>query len=271
MKLISFDVFRTLGFPQNQVLKPQDFLSHREALKAADWVLFPEYWQLGALVYGLGCRVFPSLPSYYIGHDKVEMTRAFEAVAPAHLPWTLIRANDETEREAIWQSLPLPFVAKNPKASMGEGVWLISNRKEWQRYCEQATVLYAQEYLPIDRDLRIVVVGQKVISAYWRHQSPYGFHNNLARGGTLGQEPVPESACALALQVAADLGINHAGFDIAMVEGHPYLIEFNRLFGNQGLDSRALGSAILEHLKEQGRSNGPDQGPDGSPPWPLAV
>ncbi|TVP55644.1 MAG: hypothetical protein EA349_08940 [Halomonadaceae bacterium] len=266
MTLISFDVFRTLGFPDTRVIKPEQFLVHREALQTADWVLFPDYWQLNALVYGLKCRIFPSLSSYTIGHDKVEMTRAFETVAPAHLPWTLIRANGPLEQEEIWQTLPLPFVAKNPKASMGEGVWQIENRQDWLRYCGQTQVLYAQELLPMDRDLRIVVVGGNIIAAYWRQQSPYGFHNNLARGGTLAFDPVPASACALALQVARDLDINHAGFDIAMVDGHPYLLEFNRLFGNQGVDSKALRQAILATL---GMQPNPDF-PTGPPAWPLA-
>jgi len=267
MNLISFDVFRTLGFPGTTVLKPDYFLAHKEELRAADWVLFPEYWQLSGLVYGLKCRVFPSLPSYYIGHDKVEMTRAFETVAPAHVPWTMIRANGPLEREEIWACMSLPFVAKHPKASMGEGVWLIESRADWLAYCEKSAVLYAQEALPIDRDLRIVVVGDRVVSAYWRHQSAYGFHNNIARGGMVGLEPVPESACQLALKVARDLGVNHAGFDIAMVGSHPYLFEFNRLFGNQGLDSNVLREAILGYLSDH---QDPD-GPTGAPIWPVAV
>ena len=64
MHLVSFDVFRTLGFPDTTVLKPEQFLRHKELLREADWVLFPEYWQINALAYGLNPRVFPSLPSY---------------------------------------------------------------------------------------------------------------------------------------------------------------------------------------------------------------
>jgi len=128
MHCVSFDIFRTLGFPDTTVLKPDQFLRHKELLRDADWVLFPEYWQLNALVHGLKCRVFPSIASYRIGHDKVEMIRAFQAIAPEHTPWTLITANGPQEREQIWQEMALPFVAKLPKSSMGEGVWLIENR-----------------------------------------------------------------------------------------------------------------------------------------------
>lgn len=270
MNLVSFDVFRTLGFPGTTVLKPEQFLHHKDLLRQADWVLFPEYWQLNALVYGLKCRVFPSVASYRIGHDKVEMTRAFEAVAPEHTPWTLIEANGPHERDHIWSVMPLPFVAKLPKASMGEGVWLIETRDDWRRYCERTQVLYVQEYLPLDRDARVVVVGDKVVAAYWRAQADRGFYNNLSKGGHIDTSPVPAVVTDLALRLARELGVNHAGFDIALVEGYPYVLEFNRLFGNQGLNQGSdLKDAIVGYLRQHGEPRGPGDPDAPEPPRRL--
>lgn len=253
MQCLSFDIFRTLGFPDTRVIKPEHFLKYRDELRQADWVLFPEYWQLNALVHGLKCRVFPSVASYRIGHDKIEMTRAFQAVAPNHIPLTLIEPNSPQAREKILDTLPLPFVAKRPRASMGDGVWLIETDADWRRYCEAAEVLYVQEYLPIDRDIRIVIVGERILTAYWRQQAPQGFYNNVAKGGLVVHDAVPQAALDLASQVARDLDVNHAGFDVAMVGGHPYLLEFNRLFGNQGMtQSGLLRHAILDYLGGQG-------------------
>ncbi|MDO3721438.1 hypothetical protein QVZ43_06855 [Marinobacter sp. chi1] len=272
MRLVSFDVFRTLGFPDTTVLKPEHFLRHKSLLQDADWVLFPEYWQLNALVHGLKCRVFPSIASYRIGHDKVEMTRAFQCVAPEHTPFTLIEANGPREREMIWDTMSLPFVAKLPKASMGEGVWLIESRQDWQRYCESTQVLYVQEYLPIDRDARVVVIGDQVLTAYWRVQSDQGFYNNLSRGGRIDDTPVPEVMTALALRLARMLEVDHAGFDIALVAGYPYVLEFNRLFGNQGLaQGRDLQQAILSYLQQKHEPRDPDGPTDPGRFLPTAV
>jgi ribosomal protein S6--L-glutamate ligase len=272
MHLVSFDIFRTLGFPDTTVLKPEQFLRHKDLLRDADWVLFPEYWQLNALVHGLKCRVFPSEASYRIGHDKVEMTRAFQTVAPEHTPWTLIEANGPQERDLIWDTMALPFVAKLPKASMGEGVWLIEDRDDWRRYCERTHVLYAQEYLPIDRDVRVVVVGDRVLTAYWRTQAEQGFYNNVARGGKIDTSPVPEVVTGLALRLARELGVDHAGFDIALVDGYPYVLEFNRLFGNQGLGQGSdLKEAILDYLNRQSCPQDPDGPTEPTPLWPVAV
>lgn len=269
MDLVSFDIFRTLGFPNTTVIKADDIFSHKELLRQADWVLFPDYWQLNALVYGLGCRVFPSEASYRIGHDKVEMTRAFQVVAPEHTPLTLIRPNTPEACQYLWDEMALPFVAKLPRASMGEGVWLIESRRDWQDYCAKTPVLYVQEYLPIDRDVRVVIVGDRVVTAYWRTQSDRGFYNNVAQGGRIEHSPVPAAVIDLALRLARDLGVDHAGFDIAVVGGHPFVLEFNRLFGNQGLSQGSeLKDAIMEYLSRKTQPDDPD-GPESF--WPVAV
>ncbi len=125
MKLISFDALRTLHLPAVHYLKPEQLFEYRDRIAAADWVLFPEYWQLPPLLYSLQARIFPSPASYQIGHSKTETTRTFQALAPEHLPFTLIEANTPENAERVWARMPLPFVAKIPRSSMGQGVFLI--------------------------------------------------------------------------------------------------------------------------------------------------
>ncbi|GGO78201.1 hypothetical protein GCM10011348_09550 [Marinobacterium nitratireducens] len=274
MKLVSFDAFRTLRLPETHYIKPELFFTHLADLREADWVLFPEYWQINPLVFGLKRRIFPSLASYLIGHNKIEMTRAFMAVAPEHVPWTLTAPNDPTSAERLWQQMALPFVAKIPKSSMGEGVFLIESQDDWQRYLKLTPSLYVQEWLPIDRDLRIIWIGDRVIGGFWRRQSDQGFHNNLSRGGRIDHSPLPEAAVALVHRLATALDINHAGFDIAMVDGYPFVLEFNRLFGNRGLGSlnNDIPGVILDYLERQSGCNDPDDDPlRPTPIWPVAI
>ncbi len=250
MQLVSFNAFRTLQLPGVRYIKPDHYLQHLPEIRAADWLLFPEYWQIGALAFGVNPRLFPSLASYWLGHDKVEMTRAFTALAPAHVPFTLIEANSAEGAERVWDAMPLPFVAKIPRSSEGAGVFLIEDRAGWRDYCALSPVLYAQEYLPIDRDMRVVVIGTEVLGGYWRLQPEGGFHNTLARGGRNLSEPLPAAALELVSRLALGLGIDHGGFDIAWVNGHPYVLEFNRLFGNRGLGelNAELPRAMFDYL-----------------------
>lgn len=269
MRVVSFDAFRTLRLPGVTYIKPAHFSQKLHLIEAADWILFPEYWQVNSLHYALHKKIFPSIASYHLGHTKVEMTRAFQALCPDNLPYTLILANTEQNREAVLEQLEFPFVAKEIQNARGNGVFLIENLADWYRYCQQNEVLYAQEYLPIQQDMRIVVIGRKVVAGYWRRQPEGGFHNNVAKGAEIIFAPIPDAAIELVTRVAQQLGINHAGFDVAQVGNRFYLFEFNRLFGNQGLVEQGvrLDLAIWEYLQSE-------HDPSGQPPLgqhPLAV
>jgi ribosomal protein S6--L-glutamate ligase len=260
MRLVTFDAFRTLSLSQRmpvRQIKADHFLRHRAEILQADWVLFPQTWQLNVLSYVWKKRVFPSPVSYDIGYDKIEQTRAFEALVPQHVPLTLILPTSESGQEEALDVLGLPLVVKEPRSSMGRGVRLIETRAELRAWCAQHTVLYAQELLPLtaddersgNGDLRIVWVGDRVVSAYWR-RGGNGLLHNLSQGGSADFAEIPEPALALVAQVATELGINHAGFDVAWVSGHPYLLEMNVLFGHDGLQQQGvdLGAAIADWL-----------------------
>ena len=253
MHLLSFDALRTLDVPGVTTIKPELWLHHRAAIERADWVLFPEYWQLNTLLYGFHKRVFPSPASFHLGHDKVEMTRVLEALFPAHMPTTLIRGNTPINREEILDTFAFPFVVKSVRSSMGLGVSRIDHPAQFSQYAADNDVLYAQELLPIERDLRIVVIGKQVVAAYWRSATPGYWHNNVAQGGQVDYEHIPPAAIDLVLKVATTLGIDHAGFDVAVCAGHYFFFEFNVRFGTQALTARGLrcGEAMLAYLRSE--------------------
>ena len=253
MRLLALNAYRALGIPGVRYLKPELLYSRLDEVRAADWVLFPEYWQVNSLIYPLRKRIFPNPASYHLGHDKIEMTRAFWSACPEHVPQTLILASGETAMDEILDQLDLPLVAKEPRNSRGQGVFLIETRSALRDYIARHEVLYLQERLPIQRDLRVVWVGDRVIAAYWRIAPEGGFHNNVAQGGSISFEDVPETALQLVERVARQLGVNHAGFDLAEVAGHYYFLEFNTMFGNEALNQRGIqvGRHIYEYLLSQ--------------------
>jgi len=238
MHYISFNPFRTLGIPNVQYVKPENMLKEELKIKTASWLLFPEYWQVNSLVYGWQKKIFPSINTYHLGHDKIEMTRLFQVIAPGNVPHTLILGNKEGIADQIIDELSFPFIAKVIRSSEGKGVSLIQNRKELNKYLLENQTLYLQEYLPINRDLRVVYIGDRVFSAYWRIGQGDNFRNNLAQGGEISYQNIPEEAVKLVENIARQTGINHAGFDITVVDGHYYLLEFNVFFGNKGLPGK---------------------------------
>ena len=239
-RLVSFDPLRTVNIPGVIPLKPEQWLSRQDIVQAADWILFPEYWQVNTLVYGWKKKIFPSISSFHLGHDKVEMTRAFQALCPDNTPTTQILSHTETAIEQILDGFCFPFVAKEARNSMGRGVYLIETREDFLEYANSNSALYVQEYLPINKDLRLVLVGDTVVAGYWRKAAAGQFHNNVSRGGSVSFEDIPEGAVRLVESFARQTGINHAGFDVAEVEGHYYFLEFNTRFGTRALIDRGI-------------------------------
>jgi ribosomal protein S6--L-glutamate ligase len=252
MRLLTFDPLRALEIPGACYLKPERMFRERERLLDADWVIFPESWQVNALQYGFKVAIFPSIAAYHLGFSKIEMTRAFWSVCPANVPRTLILPNNPNGREQALDEMSFPFVVKEARNSMGRGVFLVESPAEFRKIVEKMEILYVQEYLPIEEDLRVVMIGERRAAAYWRRGGD-GFHHNIAKGARADFEAIPEKAVTLVEEVARELGVDYAGFDVAMVDNHPFLLEFNLLFGNEALNARGirLGPLIVEYLEKR--------------------
>ncbi len=251
MKLVTFNPYRSLGIPGVTYIKPEHTFREVDKIRDADFVLFPETWQTTSLVYGLKKSIFPSIETIQLGFSKIEMTRALWTVAKDYVPYTEILANTESNQTSVLDTFPFPFVGKVVRSSMGKGVYLITNKEEFYEYTSKVDVLYVQEYLPNDdRDLRICVVGDEILTAYWRIGQEGAFLHNVAQGGDLSFDFIPDTAIELVSRVSKELNINHAGFDILFSNGKPYILEFNVLFGNQGLQSQGIsvGERIYEYL-----------------------
>lgn len=246
--IITCNPYRTLGIPSVHYIKPEQMFLEKEKLEQANLVLFPEYWQIHTLTYGLKKEIFPSLATYHLGHNKIETTRAMKMCFPKHIPYTEILANTEENKIRILEDWDFPFVAKQIKSSMGQGVFLIQNKQDFHTYTEKSDSLYIQEYIESDRDLRVIFVGEDVVDAYWRIGESGNFLHNISQGGTASRENIPAEALELVKTIALHFGINHAGFDIIECDGHFYLLEFNVFFGNQMSQQLDITTSIRKHL-----------------------
>lgn len=92
---------------------------HNEEIREADWVLFPEYWQINSLTYGLRKPIFPNPASYRLGHDKVEMTRALWVLCPQYVPRPVILAATRNCVVEVLDAFDFPFIVKEVRNSMG--------------------------------------------------------------------------------------------------------------------------------------------------------
>jgi ribosomal protein S6--L-glutamate ligase len=227
-RLRSFSEFITLG------VKPDfnDYSQSEQALiHSAPRIFYPSL-AYAALFSAMGKEIYPSLASHFLAGDKIKQSRMFQMLG---LPHPKTRIYYGKQRRAIQSDFQMPFIAKVPRASaLGKGVYLISDQTQLHQYLLANDPAYIQEYLPMERDLRVVVIGKKPVCAYWRQARPDEYRHNLAQGGKLDFFDIPQTAVDLAVKSARLCGVNEVGVDLAWHNGQGYLLEFNMKFGHQG-------------------------------------
>lgn len=188
--------------------------------------------------------IFPSHATYQFAQDKIKQSALFSMLGISH-PRTRVFYGKRQKAE-INKHFKLPVIAKIPRGSaMGRGVYLIDCVKALKRYCDDNSVAYIQEYLPIDRDMRIVVIGQRVVHAYWRIAPKDEFRTNVSLGGSIDLSPVPEEAKQLALETARSCGWNDVGMDICQCDQRYYVLEANMKYGREGFSQAGIDHASL--------------------------
>ena len=219
----------TLGVrPNFSDYSPQEAELIREAKK----IFYPSTFYAD-LFDAMGKPTFPSYHTYKCVQDKIKQTALFELLNISH-PHTRVFYG-KRQRKNILDHFKFPFVAKIPRGSaMGRGVYLIQSNDDLKDYFELSNVAYIQEYLPLDRDIRVIVVGHRIVHAYWRIAAPNEFRSNLAVGGTISLEKVPQAALDLALRTAQLCQWNNVGIDICRHEGLYYVLDANMKYGKEG-------------------------------------
>lgn len=176
----------------------------KELIRNTEKIYFPT--QLYAeLLDAMGKKIFPSIHNYLFSQDKIKQTALFALLGIPH-PETRVFYG-KRQKTKVLDYFSYPFVAKKARGSaMGRDVFLIQNKRDLRDYLNAHTPAYIQAYLPIDRDMRVVIVNGKIVHAYWRVAAQGEFRSNVAMGATVKLDPVPEKALELALYTASACG-----------------------------------------------------------------
>lgn len=203
-----------------------------DLIRKAEKIYYPTIFYAD-IFDALGKRIFPGYHNYKCAQDKIKQTAMIQLAGLPH-PRTKTYYKKQSI-EAILADFTFPFIAKIPRGSaQGKGVFLISNIEALVRYTESVSPAYIQEYLETDRDIRVVIIGDTIALAYWRIAAAGEFRNNVAAGGAVSLDPIPQEAADLALKTARTCGWNDVGLDIIRADNRFYVIEANMKYGREG-------------------------------------
>ena len=162
-----------------------------------------------------------------------------------------------------WQ---YPIVFKLDWGGEGDTVYLINSTDDLQKILKQTagfeksgqSGFLLQAYVPSNnKTLRVVVIGQRLIS-YWRIlPNSDGFQTSLSKGAIIDLTVEPQlqqKAATLIKRVCQKTGINLAGFDVIFSSENPdpppLLLEINYFFGRKGLGgSEAYYTVLQEEIR----------------------
>jgi len=238
-RLKQYPEIHTLGFKPNF----QDYSAHEQKLILnAKKIYYPTAFYAD-LFNAMGKKTFPGFHTYKFAMDKIKQTAIFNMLDIPH-PKTKIFYGKK-QKQTILNSFAFPFIAKKARrSSKGNDVYLIQNKDGLLRYLKDKGPAYIQGYLPIDRDMRVIIIGKKIRLAYWRIAAPDNFKTNLSQGGAISFKPLPQKALDLALTTALKCGWDDVGIDIIEHNNQFYVLEGNMKYGTKGFRKAGI------HYKE---------------------
>lgn len=203
-----------------------------------DFVLF---WDkdvlLAAWFEQLGIPVYNSAKAISLCDDKRKtylclLKEGIDMPDTVVAPMTFrgIGFTDFTFLNQIENKLGYPMVVKEAYGSFGAQVYLARNREELEKTiknCSSEEILFQQYIRESEgRDIRLQVVGERVVAAMYRY-SDDDFRANVSAGGHMRAYLPSKKECALAIKAARAVGADFAGVDLLFGKNGPLVCEVN--------------------------------------------
>jgi len=146
--------------------------------------------------------------------------------------------------------------------SLGHGMVRVTSADVALRVVEPleqiGSVFYVQRTIDHGgRDIRVFVVGGRVIGAIERTAPAGEWRTNVSRGGSVRAFDLPSEWAGFALRATAAVGADYAGVDLLpSQEGRVYVLEVNGIPGWKGLQQATgidVAGAIVDHVVDRVR------------------
>jgi gamma-F420-2:alpha-L-glutamate ligase len=155
----------------------------------------------------------------------------------------------------VERELGFPVVVKTLKSTRGVGVLLCSDRAQFNDLANllddasPGADFIFQQYIATShgRDVRILVINGKAITAMERRSVDGGFKSNISLGGHGAPFAMSDILARLAVRVAGALNLDVAGVDILFDRNGYRVCEANSAPGFQGLE-KACGISVPEEI-----------------------
>ena len=162
-------------------------------------------------------------------------------------PKTVLIPNDDTWKQAL-ETLDnkFPIIMKTLEGSKGVGVLFIESERQIESLVQllysqnENIVLLIQEYIKTDGDIRVIVLGGKIIASMKRDIVEGDFRSNVSQGANVREYKLTELEVEQCLLAAKAINGSWAAVDFIASEKPktepPYILEVNHSPGTEGIE-----------------------------------
>jgi glutathione synthase/RimK-type ligase-like ATP-grasp enzyme len=163
-------------------------------------------------------RFIPSLDTQFSNKSKENVTRfAWKYNLP--IPKTYIHYNKD-EAYKFLKSCEYPKIIKQsygPGNYGGKYVHKADSFKEAKEIFAEKKYnpMYFQDFVPMEADIRVMLIGHKPVCAFWRRAPEGEWLTNTSQGGSMDYMDVPKNVLDLAVKVSKAANAEYWACDIA--------------------------------------------------------
>ncbi|MBO0330992.1 RimK family alpha-L-glutamate ligase [Muricauda sp. CAU 1631] len=180
------------------------------------------------------------------------------------VPNTVFSINPNNVEDQIELLGGAPVIIKLQEGTQGKGVILAESKKSAKSVIDTLynmnTSILLQEYIEEanGEDLRIVVVGNKIVAGMKRTSELDDFRSNVHRGAETQKVQLTPREKFMAINATKHLGLGVAGVDLIRSKRGPLLIEVNASPGLKGIEAATgvnVAKSIVQFVEKNGRRN----------------
>jgi gamma-F420-2:alpha-L-glutamate ligase len=160
----------------------------------------------------------------------------------------------------VEKNIGFPVIVKKISGSYGRGVFLCEDKKSLRQLVTMAELtkksydIIIQEFIKDTwgKDLRVLVVNNKVVGCMMRQATDDDFRANISRGGEGFPYEVNEQIDWLSVESSKALGLDIAGVDLLFQNGGYKICEVNSNPGFEGMEqftNKNIAGEIVSFIK----------------------
>src|SRR3989344_642066 len=183
------------------------------------------------------------------------------AKAGVGIPKTVVSRNSADIDDLLEKIGGTPIIIKLARGTHGNGVVLAETKKAAKSVLqafylsnEDGTNILLQEFIKesAGEDIRVFIVGGKIVASMKRQSLDDDFRSNLHQGGSGTPVKLSEEERKTAQKAARAMGLSICGVDMMRSDKGPLVLEVNASpgFGIENVTGRNVASHILDYVEQ---------------------